>query len=453
MPPVSPERFAALFRGLDSTERAVFVSRLWAARGWETTRDGELIVATCDGSANRIQVVDPGRFGTPSLDDTDVLVTARDRAAVRDAATAAGVTYLPPEEIREQLLYAIEREAATALFEETFGEPLTVPSTSGTPLAERVLEGGRMAWAAVSGPSHGSRQLAAVLVVALLVGVAVAGPAFSPSRRADTTVPSATFTAGEAGALGGSTPTAATATPETEQGRPAGLGENGISDLSTLLDGHVEAVRRTPRPLRVRASGPATATLMDGKTEWNYTARIESPKQYRYDARFVFPPSRYPPANESSIDIVTVNVYADGATKYRRTEEPTGTTYREYLTDTTGDASAFANEVRSYYELFLRGERSTVECAGRIEDGECFAYRIVITGAPDTLSDAESYRATAVVTHDGVISSLRVSYTLPDRTGDGEREAVRFGVAYEQFDETTIATPDWLDEARNATDG
>lgn len=454
MPPVPPERFTSLFRSLSSAARATFVARLWAARGWETTREGNVVVACRDAETRRIRVVDPGRFGTPTLHDVDVLVTTRDRAAVRTAADAADVSYLPPAAVRETLLYGLDRETAATLFAETFDEPLDVATEPTQSRWNRIWDTGFATWADMRDRTSGSQQLGLLVVIVLLVGVVVAGPAFAPDRQATTTVPSTTYTPGETGALGGSTTTATRSTPgitTDNGGRPAGLGETSLTNRSVLLDNHLESVRRKSRTLHVRASGPTNATLMDGRTQWNYTARIESPRQYLFAGRFVFPPSRYPPENDSTVDIVEVSVYTDGATKYRMMVEPTGTSYREYATDTTGDASGFAREVRSYYDLFLRGQRSLVDCAGTLESGECFAYRIVITGAPERFPNAESYRATAVVQDDGVISSLRVSYTLPDSDGDGDRERVRFEVTYEEFGETTVSTPDWLDEARNET--
>lgn len=454
MPPVSAERFGNLFRSLGSTARTAFVADLWTARGWETTIDGTDVVAIRDGPKQRLRVVDPGRFGTPGLEEADVLVTVRDREAVRDAAVAAGVTYLTPESIRDRLLYGLDRDRAATLFVETFDEPLEASTRRTASLPQRILESGTTAVGAVRERAGGSRQLSLLLVVALLVGVAVAGPALSPAEESGVTVPSETHTADDAGALGGSTETATSATAATtvdDNERPDGLGERSITDRSALLDGHIDALLRTSRTLTVRASGPPNATHMYGRAAWQYTARIESPRQYRFDGRFVFPPSRFPPRNDSSADIVGVSVYADGTSKYRKQVDPNETSYREYAIDTTGDATGFAREVRSYLETFLRGSRSIVDCAGTLESGECFAYRIVFTGAPETFPSAESYRAVAVVQDDGVISSLKVSYTLPDRDGDDRREPVSFTVEYEQFGETSISTPDWLSEAKNET--
>lgn len=452
MAPVPTERFAALFRDLDSAERAAFVARLWDARGWETAVDDRSVVAVRGGTEQRIRVVDPGRFGTPSLGDADVLVVARDRAAVRDATAAADVTYLPPERLREQLLYGLDRETAAALFAETFARPLDAPAEPTAALSARLRSLGTTAREAVRERAGGSRGLGVLLVVGLLVGVAVAGPGFSPAGEVETGVPSATYTPDEAGALGGSTTTPATAgTPTEDDGRPAGLGERSITNLSVLLDGHVAGVVGTSRILRVRASGPPDATFMRGRERWNYTVRIEHSREYRFDGRFVFPASTFL-ENDTSADVAEVSIYADGETKYRRQRTPNGTSYRRYPLDTTGDASGYAFEVRTYLATYLQGDRSIVDCAGTLDSGDCFAYRVVITGAPEAFPDAESYRVVAVVQDDGIVSSFRVSYTLSDGDGDGEREPVRFAVEYEGFGETTVSEPDWLATAKNETD-
>lgn len=452
MAPVSPERFAALLRGLDPAERAAFVAKLWAARGWETNVDGDAVVAVRDGTEQRIRVVDPGRFRTPALDDADVLVVARDRDAVRDAAAAADVTYLPPERLREQLLYGLDRESAAALFAETFDRQLDAPVEPSASLSARLRAVGTAAAGTVRERVGGSRGLGVLLLVGLLVGVAVAGPALSPAREVETTAPSATYTPGEAGALGEST---STDTPSaggaaTEGARPAGLGEGSITDLSVLLDGHVAGVVGTARTLEVRASGPTDATFMRGRERWNYTVRVEHSREYRFEGRSVFPPSTFS-ENDSEPEITETSIYADGETKYRRQRTPEGTSYRRYPIETTGDASGYATEVRTYLATYLQGDRSIVDCAGTLESGDCFAYRIVITGAPEAFPDAESYRAVAVVQDDGVISTLRVSYTLPD--GDGEREQVRFAVEYGGFGETTVSEPGWVETAKNETGG
>jgi len=60
------------------------------------------------------------------------------------------------------------------------------------------------------------------------------------------------------------------------------------------------------------------------------------------------------------------------------------------------------------------------------------------------------YEALAIVSENGVVTTIRASYTLPDEDGDGEREPVSFALDY-RFEEVTVTAPEWLPAARNAT--
>ena len=445
MPPVSPERFTALFRTLDPAERRAFVADLWAARGWTTTVEGEEVTATRDGARRRIRVADPGRFGSPSVDGVDVLVTTRDREALRGTTDTRGVEYLPPTDVHELLLYGIERETAARVFRERFGQRLD-DADPPVSLRERINGPVRAAWSTLAG----SRRLTLVLLIGLLVGAAVAGPALSPADPAVTTVPNVTVTADEVGAVGGGT--AATAAPSgTENPLPPGLSEDGIRDLRMLADAHSGGVRNDQRTLSVSADGPPDAPYMQGAMAWNYTVRIEAPRIYVFESGFRFPASRFPPENETSADAARVGIFTAGDTKYRRQVDPTGTAYQRYFTDATGDASGYASDIKRYLLTFLDAEETSVSCAQTVASGRCESYLVTATGAPDALPNGtESFRATALVRQDGVVREFRATYTLPD--GEGGRERVAFRFIYD-FSPVDVAAPDWVPEARNETDG
>jgi hypothetical protein len=454
MPPVSSERFGTLLRSLGSAERRAFVADLWSARGWETAIDGGVIDATRGGERQRIRVVDPGRFGAPNVGDADVLVTTRDRDAVREAAESAGARYVTPADLREQLLYGLDRETAGALFETTFGRPIDAtgePEPSGLQRARAVPGWIR---SAVAGHGPGPRSLAVVLVALLLVGVAVGGPALSPRDASESTVLTQTFTPGDAGAVGAVTasPTPVTETPDDEANtRPAGLGVRSVTDLRALADGHTTAVIGTSRTLEVSARGPPDTALMRGRTAWKYTARIEQSHHYRVEGREAYPSSLFPPANESSADTVRIGIYAVGDRMYRQRQTPNDTEYERHLLEIAGDASGYATTVRGYLLTYLRGERTSVECAGTLTGGECFAYRIAVTGTPSTVPEgASDYRAVAVIQDNGLVSSLDVRYVLPDEDGDGSPERVRLQVQYD-YSSVQVTPPEWLPEARNET--
>jgi|AntDeeMetageno50_2_1112565.scaffolds.fasta_scaffold00521_3 hypothetical protein len=445
MAPIPPEQFTRLFRGLGTEQRVSFVAELWAGRGWEAIVDGKTVVATRGDETERVLVVDPGRFRTPALDGVDVLVAARDRDAVRAAAEAAGVRYLSPTDVREVLLYGLPREDATALFEQTFGHPLDSPTETSPSVRDRLSAAAAAAEQTVSERTD-SRLIAVLLLAGLLVVGAATGPALVPNGDSAAVAPVGTFTPGEAGAVGESTATAPPETVETgTNGRPPGVGERALTDYRMLADAHAEAIVGNSRTLRVKASGPPAAPSLQGTTSWNYTARIESPRHYRFEGRYYFPAE-----NGSGDDLVVVNRYADGETKFRQYRTDNETTYQRYAIETTGDASGYATDMREHLLLFLAGDRSTVECAGTLTGGDCFAYRIVVTGNPPVLpAEAADYRAVAIVQDNGVVSSLEVRYTLPNETG--EREPVVFRFSYDDIGKTTVTPPDWLPEAKNET--
>lgn len=444
MPPISPERFARLFRGLGPDDKAVFVAALWANRGWETTVDGTTVLATRADETVQVRVADPGRFGTPTLADIDVLVVARDRDAVRAAAADAGVRYLVAADIRELLLYGLERSTAAALFERTFGRPLETTGEPEPTLRERAQTVGTTLTKAVPGRTD-SRYLLVLLLVGLLVGAAVAGPALTTQPEDTVAVaPVESVTPGDVGAVGAGT---ATPTPTGEASGdgeyPPGLGEHTLLDHVALADAHAAAVQGTSRTLQVTASGPPEAPLLNGREAWNATARIEHPREYLHETS-----AQFPGANGSTL---TVNVYTDGETKYRQVRHGNETTYQRYATATTGDASGFADDVREYLVRYLAGDESSVECVATLTGGDCFAYRVVVTDPPAAVhAEATNYRAVAIVQEDGIVASLSVNYTLPV---DGTRVLVTFQMAYSDIGNTTVSPPDWLETAKNETGG
>ncbi|MEF8801065.1 MAG: hypothetical protein V5A38_00940 [Halolamina sp.] len=455
----SEEAFTRLYRALDGAERTAFVADLWAARGWETTTAGEVVVATRDGTEQRIRIVDPGWFAVPTVEDTDVLVTARDREAVEAAADAACVRYVPPPVLFDQLRYGIDRETAGALFESTFGQPFDAPDPHAeSPLAERLRQWATGVRQAPRDRVGGFHVAMSVLLAILLVGAVVVGPALSPNEpEAIPFAGMATNSTEAAGALGGAGAFATEAS--NSNSFPPGIGENGIEDLDALVGAHERGVIDRERTLRVAGIGPPNATFMVSRLAWNYTVRVKRSYHYRYNANYTYPPAT-DSKNRSSVDIVRIDRFANGGTTYRRRSDPTVTSYITYPTEVEGGARTFTHEVTVYLQYFLDGERSRVDCSGpnagdtaadAVAHVDVQSCRVVVTGAPSALPNAAAYRATATVTRTGVVRSLSVRYTLPDSDGDGEREPVRFWIAYESLDSTTVSEPEWLPEAKNET--
>ena len=434
MPPVPEEAFASEFRSLSGTDRTEFVAGLWAARGWETTVADGLVVAERDGGRRRIRAVDPGRFGTPDLEGVDTLVVDRDRDRVRRAASEAGVEYVPPADLRELLLYGIERPSAESLYTEWFGRPL-VRTVEDTGRVQSLAAVG--ASLSSDGRSRRFFVTALVLIVAVLV---LAGPMLSGGDSAaqpQVTVGNVTPGTADAGGLRADTPTG-TAIPTMAPG----LSEAGVVDVAALTRAHVDGVSNRSRTVQWTLSAPPNESSGRSVTARNATAWIEDPTQYRFEnvATVAVP--------IGSFD-VRFDRYADGERVYERATYLERTTYsRAPVAEKS--ASSIDATVHSVFDRYFAGaENTVVQCAIKYNT-DCPTYRVEVVGeAPDTLSaNASEYEALAIVSDSGVVTTVRVQYTVPN--GDGGRAPVSFTLDY-RFEEVDVSPPDWLSQARNTT--
>jgi hypothetical protein len=433
MPPVPVDAFAREFRALPGADRTAFVAALWSASGWETRVKKGVVIAHRDGEQRQIAVVDPGRFGTPDLTGVDTLVTARDRGSIRAAASEAGIEYVSPTDLRGLLLYGVEREVAEQLYEEHVGKPLSraVPENagdSGTLLPEM--------------PQIGvSRRALAVIAVLALVGVALAGPGLPGwgPEPAPVTVNDVTPENGTVDAVG-----VATAEPTERPDVAPGLTLDGIKSGIALADAHITGVRNRPRVIRTRMTGPPNSSAMGGLSRRNTTTWIANDSHFFQRASAVG-------GVAGPGGTVTVETYADGGPVYRRyaVENETPRYFRYSLDERS--ATDDDSDVQAYlYHYFVGAEDTVVTCAGE-NDSDCSTYRVAVDDPPSVLGEnVEDYEAMLIVSERGVITRIRVSYTLPDEDGDGEREQMKFALDY-RFKDVKPEAPEWLGEAKNAT--
>lgn len=436
MAPVPAEAFASEFRALPASDRVGFVAALWAERGWETTVDDEVVVAERDGDRRRIRVADPGRFGTPNLPDADTLVAARDRDAVRAAAADAGVRYVPPETLRELLLYGIERDAAEAVYEEWFGRPLQ------RTVADSSADGGALDAVQARFPAViGQRRVIVGLLIVALVGAAVAGPTVPgvgvPDRE-PITVDEVSPAEESRGAISTTTPTA-TAPPELLPG----VTRAGIGNPAALVTAHKAGVRNRSRVRSVTITGPPNASATSGAVRQTLRTRIVNASHYRHRAVSQFD------EDTQSEPMARLGVYADGEAVYQRFVLRNETRYSRF--PVSQRPGTLYDDLTSYIYRYLLSDDATVRCAVENASG-CETYRIAVDGESPTVlwGDVADYEAVANVSARGVITSIRASYTLPDRDDDGEREPVRFALNY-RFESVDLSPPAWLSEARNET--
>lgn len=435
MPPVPADTFAREFRALHAADRTAFVAALWNARGWETSIDDGVVLADQDGEQRRIGVVDPGRFGTPTFSGLDTLVVACDREAVRSAADEAGVEYVSPSDLRDLLLYGVEREVATGLYEEYVGKPL---ARAAPEKPEKEGEAGTLL-PAIAEIEVSHRALAAIVILAL-VGVALAGPGLpgSGADPAPITVSNVTPEDGSVGAVG------VGATSSTDEPAIApGVTLDGVESGMVLADAHVAGARNRSRIRSTRLVGPPNGSSMGGASRRNTTARITNESHFYYRENAIGGIAGPGESAESE-------TYAEGGPMLQRLVTENETRYFRYGAD-EWSASDYDANVQSYlYRYFVGAENSVVTCAIEF-DRDCPTYRVAVEDPPNALGEEiQNYSALLIVSDRGVITTIRVQYTLPDTDDDGEREQVRFALDY-RFDDVSPEAPDWLPKAKNAT--
>lgn len=459
MPVVSPATFARLLRTLDGRELAAFVGDLWAARGWETTVERDRVVAL-DGARDRqveIQCLAASRPWPPAaIPEADVIVSSRDVSSLPSRVEEADSRLLGPDGLREQLLYAVDRAVAAAVFADHFDRPLVVEPPSPGPAGWR--------------HAATSRQgVTAGLLVVLAVAVALAA----------TGSPVGTVGIGQGGESDGAPATAPVVTePPTSPDDdfepppaggglfryPPGLGSAGVTDAATLAAAHRRAVddRRWDLLLVHRGS----TDLLDANRRWVGSRQtVDRSNASRYWYRVTGLERR----DADTFQSVVYDDYADGDTNYRRVAGTPEPTYHRTRLPAAGAAGVFATASAAYVHRYLETTESRVEL---VDAGPTGRYRVIATGIPrNILLPVSNYTAVAVVGRDGLVYHLTVEFTRLDRkdapaptatppaatspilAGRLSPGTVRFRFVFRDLGDATVAVPDWYDEARNATNG
>jgi hypothetical protein len=456
MRPVSVGEFANLYARLDSGDQQALVADLYEARGWEVTSGDEFLTLSRNGDTRRLAMVEPSRFGSVSLPEADTVVATRDDEGVRASAEQAGIEYLSPGDVRDLLLYGLDRETALDIFESYFDQPLLMEDSSPAVDDSRVSAG------LFSSLDRNAGRVSLVIVVLLVAGVWVAGAGILPEADREPTAPqpNVTYTPGEAGAIGGN------------QTYPPGLGPEGLVNTGELALAHQRHVENRTTAYRIEASGPQHAPFMFGRSFWQATVYQENKFNYRYrkrsvapygfrveqreDNRTVWDPKRpIDPDNETSAEVLTKWVYASGEEKFWRFEDSERVRYqRAGVGQENGRFLGFTDPVGwvdEYIVRYLWTDSSTVTCLTETETGDCRAYRAEATGDPVELRpEVFDYRAVAVVERSGFVRSLTVRYNISRLGNEAGQARVRFHMEYIDTEGITD-TPSWLEDARNRT--
>lgn len=417
---------------LDAAGCRSLVADLWAARGFTTREDGNVVVATRDGAETVIYAVGRRRLGSPPAPDrpVDTVVAVADEHHT-PAAVEAGARLLDAADLRKMLFYAVDRETTAALCERHLGAR---PDQLRPPLRDRVRGRARET------PVRTRGVVTAALVTLALVGLGAgalvltdpAGTDASPdaATSAPEEVVTVTVTSERDDLNAAPASTEATDGVTDESLLPPGMNETGITNLSALGDAHERAV------------GNRSYTLW--LDLYRSEAREPGGERVQRDMDIAVAGDRYllrtEMENESGHRQPVQTVYHDGDGWYVAAHDNATTSYRRMSSKPTMLTPEPARLETMLVASYLSAVETTVTQVDR--NGEV-RFQITGDGQPTTRRSqtVHNYSVTATVTPEGLVRDLALSADI--RTRSGSRD-VRFEVTYGRFGETTVEQPDWV---------
>jgi hypothetical protein len=440
---------------LDAAACRAFVADLWAARGFETEVDDDVVVATRRGDSVVVFPACGGRFRAPSAPSRPVDAVVAPAGGTRAAAIAAahGARLLTAADLRQMLRYAVDPETETALAERHLGAPLTALTP---PLRRRV--GSRLA--RLTAPDSPVGSTAVVVVLALVVASTAgflafdgaldqpADPVSTPSSAGAATV---TERPAEVTAWGDGTDTPSRPTdrdvsvprsPVDDSDRLAavpGLNSTGVTNLTALAAAHD------------RALGTQSYTLWaDTYRPQNGVPRAE---RVQRDTDIFVDGDRYLVEEnlERGSDRRLVRaVFYDG-TDWFVDDRTTDERMVRWVDGTTAEATVDPDPRVLRTRLLTHYLATpTTNVTGRTRTAGTVRYRLEGSGIPPALATREmhDYRFVAVVDSDGFVREAVVEYRVVSVAGSYD---FRFEWTYGRLNATALTEPGWVSQARPAT--
>jgi hypothetical protein len=410
---LSSEQFARLLLRQSTAALTAFVADCYGARGWAVTRRRDGLVARNPrtGAAERVAVLGSRtRLTAPASVDADVVVARRDASWARAVAATSDARFVGPAELRDVLLYGLDRDVARGLLSDHFG----------TSLEARV--GPTVTVAAVA-----TVALVAVVVAATVGGAALfaAGPSWSstPSAVPETATPeptSAEFSGRPA--------------PNTVSTFPPGLDDDGVRSVEAVAQGHRTAVAGRSYDLLFEQRRTRSADFDGRWDESRQFATVENRTNYFLIVEGTDPRRA---ANESRVRYVA---YGDGERVYVKTWDENGTPrYVSRGIDPEAE-SPFTASATTYVVRYLdtsRTDLSRVVYRGRE------VYLVTAVGTPQRIpGNVTDYRATAIVYPDGFVTELDATYTVES---GNETRHVEIRYTYDDVGTATVERPEWVD--------
>ncbi|AUX07844.1 hypothetical protein AArcSl_0189 [Halalkaliarchaeum desulfuricum] len=453
---VDTRKIGRRFRALDADERLEFLAALWAARGFETTIQGEVIVASRDGDEVRIGATAGSRIhrlyadivarisGSERGTQVDVLVDAFGDRSGFSSPRNDSVRRLAPTELRQLLAYGVDRETGDRLAREYLETPLVVEESTQSPVGSAVASPAVVALVV----------LAIAVVVVSLSGVGLPGDPFDAREGPATSGGASTTTwedSASADASARSEVTEDDRLADRNSSLPPGLSLSGVEDATRLAHAHRRSLP-TSRTFEMAFEGPPDVVGYQGLVVTSTTWEAETSIRYRGATSATL-------ANEDELHERGTDVFADGDREYIRIHEkeiengvddsgnettgPGEYTYRDFQVGTFLSPTDTPSATR--IPRYLDSNATRVEVATERTETR---YVVFATEPPASLPDTvESYRARAIVRPDGVVLRLEVTYERSDVD-----RSVRYTQRVSKLDRTTVSPPAWVESAREEPD-
>lgn len=414
MPPISASTVARKFRWLWPSERRDFLASLWEARGFDTHIDegAGTVVAEREGETVEIGIVGPLALSPP---DADVLVATRTVGRAESVANSMGAELLTPADLREQLLYGVDRDVGSRLAREYLDAELTV--------APREADGGL-------DRSRLVVLVAVVVAVGAVIAISGVGGPFAGEEADSFPTPEPAAP----GATESSNTATATESNSVLGAYPPGLNGSGVQNASELAATHRAEVEGRQRRVEVRYRGPANTTTLPDVVDHTVTANVHSPGWFNstFQVREV---------EHGSATDRTLRYWADGTRRHRLVETENDTSYSRSPLSGRSIVVAVESFVNRIYTGALAANTTRVTT---VHQSGVTVHRITAMEEPEGYRDElTAFRAVALITNEGRLIRLDVEYThVP--TG----EQVEIEVRYSKLDDVSPPPrPEWV--ARN----
>jgi hypothetical protein len=437
-----------------------FVADLWAARGFETRVDDDVVVATRRSDEVVIFPACGGRLRSAPMPtrSVDVVVAPTGSATATRVAARHDARLLDASDLREMLRYAVSQTTAAQLCERHLGAAPSALEPSARTRTHRRIDRLR----AVELPVDPTVCLVVlVLVVATAGFVAFGGP--GPSGGTGSTdlaaeADAAAAAGGDAGVEAGASadtdvatlsPRRADSRRSSGQWRPVtagslssvpGVNTTGVTNLRALAAAHD------------RALGSQSYTI------WADTYRpyngVPSAERAQRDTDIAVAGDRYlvRESVERGDDRRLVRaVYYDGADWYvddRSTDERT-----VRWVDGSRDGASVDPDPRrlrtALVTYYLDTPRSNVTGHAHVDGTTRYRLEGAGTPPPFAVREVYNYEFVAIVGERGFVREATVTYTVVSVEGSYQ---LRFEWTYDRLNATTVTEPAWVEQARPSAD-